>query len=90
MPKPSSAPAAPLADALEKSTTVKKTVQEAADDLAVVHAVLDKDVPKKNRTPEVDQAVKRTDDLEKKLSKSVEVLEQVADTLSEEVSKKTT
>jgi len=83
----SSASAEPLADALEKSENVKETVQGVADDLAVVHAVLNKDVPKE-RTDELDQAVQRTNDLEKKLSKSAEVLEQVTETLSEELKKK--
>lgn len=85
--KSSASPAEPLADALEKSENVKETVQGVADDLAVVHAVLDKDVPKE-RTDELDRAVQRTNDLEKKLSKSAEVLEQVTDTLSEELKKK--
>jgi hypothetical protein len=78
----------PVKRALDKSKDVKQAVETAADELAVVHAVLDKEIAEDGRTVEVDRAIAQTDRIEKRLSKSVEVLEKVADTLASEVQKK--
>jgi hypothetical protein len=70
-----------IESALSKSSQAKETVRTAADELAVVHAVLDKNVPKESVPADVRQAVRRTDELEKKLSKSAELLDEVTETL---------
>ncbi|MGJ7606975.1 hypothetical protein ACSFA7_21720 [Variovorax sp. LT1R20] len=62
-----------------------RTIRKAADELAVVHAVLDKNVPTETVPADVRQAVRRTDVLEKKLSKSAELLDEVTETLEAEV-----
>ena len=71
--------------ALHKSSQAKETVRKTADELAVVHAVLDKNLPKEIVPADVRQAVRRTDELEKKLSKSAELLDAVTETLEAEV-----
>lgn len=78
-------PRPPVADALEKSQEVQGKVKRAADELAVVHAVLDKEIPEEERTGEVDQAVKHTGRLEKKLQKTADLLDEVTKTLESEV-----
>jgi flagellar biosynthesis/type III secretory pathway ATPase len=75
--------------ALDESRQVKKTVEEAADELAVVHVVLDKGVSEDARTDDLDRAIEQTDQIEKKLSKSVDLLEKVAEALETESHKKT-
>lgn len=79
----------PVQRALDKSKDVKQAVETAADELAVVHAVLDKEIAEEDRSNEVDRAITQTDRIEKRLSKSVEALEKVADALAVEVQKKT-
>ena len=78
----------PIADALNKSNQVKNQVQKAADDLTVVHAVLDKEIPDSERSAEVDQAVTHTNQVEKRLQDSVRVLESATKTLEEQLKKR--
>jgi hypothetical protein len=78
----------PIKRALDKSKDVKQAVETAADELAIVHAVLDKEIAEEDRTHEVDRAIAQTDRIEKRLSRSVEALEKVADTLAGELQKK--
>ena len=85
---PASGNAHPIKRALDKSKNVQKAVEEAADELAVVHVVLDKEIAPDARTDEVDRAIEKTEQIEKKLAKSADVLEKVAETL-DEVAKKT-
>ena len=80
----------PLLDALDKSKEATETVQQAADDLAVVHTVLDTQVPAEARSEEVDQAFAHADQLQTQLDKSVEILQDVTETLEAEVKKRTT
>lgn len=91
MPNSTASPTATggsIAEALSKSKHVKHQVQRAADDLAVVHAVLDKELPDSERSEEVDQAVKHTDQVEKKLQESVRVLEGAAKSLEAELKRR--
>ncbi|MDM0108514.1 hypothetical protein QTH97_26445 [Variovorax sp. J22R24] len=79
----------PVLDALDKSKQATETVRQAADDLAVVHAVLDTQVPEEARNDEVDQALAQADQLQAELDKSVELLHDVTRTLEAEVKKST-
>lgn len=74
--------------ALDESKQVKKAVEEAADELALVHVVLDKGVARDARSDDLDRAIEQTDQIEKKLSKSVDLLEKVAEALESESNRK--
>ncbi|MEJ8857828.1 hypothetical protein WKW79_24880 [Variovorax robiniae] len=71
-----------LAKSLKENKEAAQVVQKASDELAVVHAVLDQEVPKNSLPPEVDRAVERTEQIEKQLSASVEKLKKVNETLA--------
>ncbi|QSI31057.1 hypothetical protein GNX71_16355 [Variovorax sp. RKNM96] len=77
-----------LAKALKDNQQATKAVQKVADELAVVHAVLDSAVPKKTLAPDVDQAVAHTGQLEKQLSESSQTLKKVNDSMAREVAKR--
>jgi hypothetical protein len=77
--------ASPIVDALDKNKQAAETVEQAAHDLAVVHAVLDKEVPREVRKGDVGQAVNQTSELEKRLTESVELLQEVNQTLVAEL-----
>ncbi len=79
---------APLTDALDKSKVATEEVKNAADDLAVVHAVLDTKLSDGASDEDVQRAVAETAQVEKRLTKSAEKLDQVNETL-ERVVKKT-
>lgn len=81
-------PGSPLADALDKSKVATEEVKNAADDLAVVHAVLDTKLSDGASDEDVQRAVAETAQVEKRLTKSAEKLDQVNETL-EQVVKKT-
>ncbi len=81
-------PSSPLADALDKSKVATEEVKNAADDLAVVHAVLDTKLSDGASDEDVQRAVAETAQVEKRLTKSAEKLDEVNETL-ERVVKKT-
>lgn len=68
-------------DALEQNKQVTEEIKVAADELGLVHAVLDKQIPGDVHHGDVADAVARTDELEKRLSKSTEALDEVNETL---------
>ena len=74
----------PLVDALDKSKQATEDVKKAADDLAVVHAVLDTKLAKGASDGDVARAVKETDKVEKRLTRSAEKLDEVNETLERE------
>ena len=79
----------PLADALQKNEEATAEVQRAADDLAVVHAVLDtKAAHGAVDDDEARRAVAETAAVEKRLTRSAEKLEQVNETLQHEIPKR--
>ena len=88
--KPAQEDPSRIAKALQENTQATDAVQEVAEELAVVHAVLDSDIPKETLTPEVDRAVERTEQLEKQLSESAADLQKVNETLREELSRRST
>ena len=75
----------PLADALGKSKEATEDVKKAADDLAVVHAVLETKLAKGVADEDAARAIAETDRLEKRLTQSAEKLDQVNETLEQEV-----
>jgi ABC-type Fe3+-citrate transport system substrate-binding protein len=74
-----------IADALEKHKQVAEEIKEVAEELGVVHAVLDTQIPGDAHHADVDEAVARTDALEKRLNESVKVLEDATEALEQEV-----
>lgn len=73
---------------LEKSEQVAADVQRASDNLAVVSAVLEQELPDEVQVGEVAQAIEHTSQLEEKLAKSAEKLAEVNAALSEEIEKR--
>jgi len=82
MPESKRAPAqADLAEALEKNKQVAQDIKEAADDLLVVHEVLEKGLSDQAAPADVEQAVAHTGEIEKKLAESAEALDAVNESL---------
>jgi len=71
--------------ALDKNRQVAEEVKEAADELAVVHAVLDSKLPQAANAGDVATAVAQTGELEKRLTESGKTLDEVNRTLEREV-----
>ena len=71
-------------EAIDKNKQVAEEVKAAADELAVVHAVLDKKLPHGAREEDVVQAVAQTNVLEKRLDESSKVLDEVNEQLERE------
>ena len=86
-PLPIPKDSAGLAKALKENKEATQAVERAADDLAVVHAVLDSELPKEAISSDVDQAVAQTNELEKQLSASSKKLKTVNDSLERELAK---
>jgi hypothetical protein len=74
----------PLDEALTKNKEASEEVARAADDLAVVHAVLDTKIEKGASDRDVERAVAETKKVEERLSESAEKLEEVNETLARE------
>ena len=83
------ASASPIAEALDKNKKATEDVKKAADELAVLHAVLDTKLGKGASDEEVARAVAETNDVEKRLTKSAEKLDEVNDVLEGEVKRPT-
>ena len=78
----------PLAHALEKNQQATEEVQKAAEDLAVVHAVLDTKAAAGTVDDDARRAVAETARVEKRLTESAEKLEEVNETLQKELPKR--
>ncbi|MGJ7608742.1 hypothetical protein ACSFA7_30700 [Variovorax sp. LT1R20] len=76
-----------LVKALKENKEATRAVEKAADELAVVHAVLESELPKEVISSDADQAVERTSQLEKQLSASSEKLKKVNESLERELAK---
>lgn len=74
-----------LTDALDAHKQATEEIKEVAEELGVVHAVLDNRIPDDVRHEDVGIAIARTDELEKRLNESVKVLEDATDALEQEV-----
>lgn len=79
--------ARPLDDALTKSKEVSEEIKEAAEELGVVHAVLDTQLPENPTHEDVEEAVTRAQELEKRLNASAEKLETATEMLEKQAAK---
>lgn len=86
VPPASHAPgqAAPLDEALKKNEEATEEIKEAADDLVVVHAVLDQSAPDGGESADAKEAVAQTREIERRLGKAAEKLDDVNETLRRE------
>jgi len=71
----------PIADVLDSTKQATEEVQSAADELAVVHAVLDTELGQDKHDAEVRKAVADTDKVAKRLEETAEKLGEVTETL---------
>ncbi|RST50111.1 hypothetical protein [Variovorax sp. MHTC-1] len=76
--------ATPLEEALAKNVDATEEVRRTADELAIVRAVLDK-VPDGAPPEDIELAAERAEELEGGLSSAAEKLDEVNDTLAEEL-----
>ena len=79
----------PLSEALDKNEEATEEVKKAADQLAVVHAVLDTKLGQGADVDdhEVAHAVAETHEVEKRLEESAEKLDEVNETLRREAAR---
>lgn len=75
----------PLAEALTSNKEVAEEVERAADDLSVVHAVLDTKIVTGAMEDDVNRAIAETKRVEERLNETAEKLEQVNETLEREL-----
>lgn len=75
----------PLDRALEKNETVKETVEQSAQELLVINAVLKQEIPEHVQTGEVAQALQKSNELEGLIQDSAEELAQVNEALVQEI-----
>ncbi|MEO5845670.1 MAG: hypothetical protein ABIQ33_12605, partial [Caldimonas sp.] len=75
----------PIADALDTNEQATEEVKTAADELTVVHAVLDTKLSQDKHDAEVRKAVADTDSLAKRLDETAEKLGEVNETLQREM-----
>ena len=83
---PEAVPAAVIAEALDKNKEATEKVKKVADDLLVVHAVLQEELAQDTVPEVVDQAVEQASTLEKRLTKSAKLLDEVNASLERAVS----
>ena len=74
-----------LGRALDQNEAVKDTVEQSADELLVINAVLKQALPEHVQTGEVARALQKTDELESRIQESVEDLAQVNQVLAQEI-----
>jgi len=77
-----------LEETIDKAKEVAAEIKQAADDLAVVNTVLEKRLPDDVQVGEVAQALDHSDAVEKTLTKSAEMLDEVNDALDDQAAKK--
>ena len=74
-----------LGSVLEKTETVQELVEQSADELLIVNAVLKKNIPNEARDGDIAQALDMSTDMEEKLQQSASELAQVNDALAHEI-----
>ncbi len=84
-PSSSSSSATPLVRALDQNEAVKETVEQSANELLVINAVLKQELPSEAQGGEVAQALRKTDELETRIHESAEDLAQVNQVLAQEI-----
>ena len=75
----------PLARALEQNEAAQDSVEQSADELLVIHAVLKQAIPDHVQMGEVAQALQKTDELETKINDTALELAQVNEVLAQEI-----
>lgn len=70
-----------LKEVAKKTKEVTNEIEVAEEELTVAHAVLDKHIPENPKEPDVRQAVEATEQVKKRLRKSVKELATVQATL---------
>lgn len=89
--QPSKAPAAPstpLARALDRSRSVQDSVEQSADELLLINAVLKHEIPDEVQVDVVAQALQKGDELESKIQESADNLAQVNQALGQEIAER--
>ena len=81
--RPASGVTSQIAAALDKNKEATKEVKKATDQLAVAHAVLDTKLRKGAPDEDVARAVAQTGQIEQRLVRSTDTLEQVNETLEQ-------
>jgi hypothetical protein len=89
---PHSTPAAegtapPIEEALEKNKQATETVKQVAEELAIIHEVLDAGISRRAHSDDVEEAVEKTSEAEKRLNGSVGQLEEVNEALEKHASR---
>ena len=80
-----SVPVRPLAKALEQNDAVEETVKQSADELMLVNAVLQSDVPSRAHSDDVAVALKKVDIIKDVMQESAQDLAKVNKLLVEEI-----
>ena len=75
----------PLVRALDQNESVKETVEQSANELLVINAVLKQEIPGEVQSGEVAQALRKTDELETRIQESAQDLAQVNQALAQEI-----
>jgi conjugal transfer/entry exclusion protein len=74
-----------LVQALDKNEAVEEVVTQSAEELLVINAVLNKEIPGHVMVGDVAQALQKTDELEVKIYDTAQELAQVNQVLSREI-----
>lgn len=77
-----------LAKALDQNEQVRDRVEEVAEELVVINAVLKQTLPPETQTGEVSQALEQHEALEAKVQECVESLAEVNAALGQEISER--
>ena len=83
--RPEPATTSTIVEALDKSKDATEEVKEVADDLLVVQAVLKEELAQDAQPDLVDRAVEQAGELEKRLTKSAELLDEVNEFLEQAI-----
>ena len=75
----------PLVQALAQNDAVKATVEQSADELLVVNAVLQKSIPSKAQSHDVAAALHKSENIGDAIAESADELEAVNELLAHEV-----
>ena len=78
-------PATPLERALNHNESIKDTVEGSAAELAVINAVLKKEIPEPVKSGEVAQALIKTGEMEGRIHDAAQELAQVNEALEAEI-----
>ena len=75
----------PLLQALEKNDVVEKSVKQSADELMLVTAVLQTDIPSRAHSKDVAMALEKVDDINEVIQESAQELTTINEMLGEEI-----